>query len=176
MVEKIKIMKANNFDMKRIYILGNAGSGKTYLAKKLSKILKIQDYNLDDIFFYRKYDKKRSEKNREKLFKSIYKKKKWIIEGGYLSWIEEGIKKSDLVIFIEVPFYKTIYRVFKRFKKRKGKHKETWKDVFILIRSAKRYKKKGYYKHQELIQKHKAEVIYLKNKKEINKFLRNIKK
>jgi len=160
--------------MKRIYILGNAGSGKTYLAEKLSNMLKIPNYELDNLFFYRKYDKKRSEKNREKLFKNICKKKKWIIEGGYLSWIEEGIKKSDLVIFIEVPFYKTIYRVFKRFKKRKGKNKETWKDVFVLIKSAKRYKKKGYYQHKELIQKHKLKIIFLKNKKEINEFLKDL--
>ena len=165
--------------VRRVYILGNSGSGKSYLAKKISKILKIPHYDLDGIFFYRKYDKKRSEKNREKLFENLCKKKKWILEGAYSSWVDKGIKKSDLVIFLEVPSYKAAYRTLKRFKKRKGKHKETWKDFLVLLRHIKRYKSKrytkGYYQHKTLIQQHKAKAVYLKSKKEINKFLKNLK-
>ncbi len=41
--------------MNRLHILGTSGSGKSFLAKKLSEILNIEHY---DFFFIRKYDKK----------------------------------------------------------------------------------------------------------------------
>ena len=37
--------------LKKIFILGRAGSGKTNLAYKLSKKLKIKVFELDDIVF-----------------------------------------------------------------------------------------------------------------------------
>jgi adenylate kinase family enzyme len=36
--------------MKKIFILGISGSGKSYLAKKMSEKLGIKSYDLDDIF------------------------------------------------------------------------------------------------------------------------------
>jgi len=163
----------------RIFILGTSGSGKTYLAKELSKRLNIQEYDLDDIFFSRKYDKPRSEKSREKMFTAICKKEKWVIEGVYSTWIDAGIKKSDLVIILDTPFHITSYRIFKRFLSRKGKHKETWKDIFTLLKFVKKYRKKsydkGYYKHKEIIDKHKVEFVEIKNKKGLSKFLEELK-
>ena len=56
-------------------------SGKTTLAKKISKKLNIQHYDLDDLFWERKYDLKRSHEECTKRLKKIAKKKQWIIEG-----------------------------------------------------------------------------------------------
>ena len=162
---------------KRIIILGISGSGKTTLANQISEKLNIQSYDLDDIFFTRKFDKKRGEKSREKLFNNLVKKRKWIIEGVYTTWIEEGIKKSDLVILLDIPFRKTSYRVSKRYFSRKGEHRETLKDLIKLINFIRKYKskknKRGYGLHKSLIDKHKADFIILKTKKEINSFLEN---
>lgn len=162
-------------NLKRIFILGTSGSGKTTLAKQISKKLKIKNYDLDDIFFIRKFDKKRTEKSRNKLFSKLIKKRKWIIEGVYSDWIENGIIKSDLVILLDVPFRKTAYRVYKRFRSRTGKYKETWKDFFNLLKFIKRYKKKnnpkGYNLHKKLIDKHRVNFIKIKNNKQLNDFL-----
>lgn len=167
----------------KISILGSPGSGKSYLAKEISKILKIQNYDLDYLFFASKFDKKRDEEERDKLFKKVCKKKKWIMEGAYTSWIEEGIKKSDLIVFLKTPPYISAYRTFKRFRRRKKEkaiNDETWKGFFELLNFLRKYKKKnyskGYYKHKEMVDRHKVDVVYLKNKKEINKFLEDIKK
>lgn len=37
--------------MKKIRIIGGAGSGKSYLAKKLSEKFNISHYDLDEIFW-----------------------------------------------------------------------------------------------------------------------------
>lgn len=58
--------------MKKIFIIGISGSGKSTLAKKLSIILKIPSFDLDDILWIKKYSDKRSSKDcREKLKKLI---------------------------------------------------------------------------------------------------------
>ena len=171
----------------KIYILGTVGSGKTYLAKKLSEILKIEHYDLDDIFWTTKFNKKRNEKERNILFKEICNKKKWIIEGVYSTWIECGIKKSNLVILVNPKTPALLYRIIKRYIKRekskiKGKERynENFNDLLGLTKAVLKYKRKsferGYYKHKELIDKHKVEVIYLRNKKETNKLLKDITK
>ncbi len=173
--------------MNKIYILGTVGCGKSTLAKKISNILKIPHYDLDDIFFTKKFNIKRNEKDRIKLLSKLCKKKKWIIEGVFSKpWVEQGIKKCDIVIFLDIPLRTLIYRITKRTIQReksklKGKERynENFKEYVNLIKAVINYKKKkgyrGYIKHQAMIKKHKVNVVYLKNKKEINKFLGDLK-
>jgi adenylate kinase family enzyme len=78
---------------KRIFILGTTGTGKTHLAYLLSKKLKIKKYSLDDVYWKRKYDIKRTEKERDKELKKITKNKRWIIEGIYSHWPKKAAKK-----------------------------------------------------------------------------------
>jgi adenylate kinase family enzyme len=168
--------------IKRIYILGASGSGKSFLSKKISKALRILVYDLDDLFWKhgseRKYDIKRDEKERNKLLEKITKKDKWIIEGCYSSWIEDSIRKSDLVIWLDPPFHTLAYRLILRFLKRKILiSKDGLKDLGLLLKYAKNYHVKnqpaGYYKHKELIEKNNLNFIYIKNKKELKKLLKN---
>jgi adenylate kinase family enzyme len=146
-------------------------------------MLKLPVYDLDDIFWKhgseRKYDVKRDEKERNKLLKKITKKDKWIIEGCYSSWIEDSIKKSDLIIWLDPKFYVLAYRLILRFFKRKLLlSKEGLRDLGLLLKYAKNYHKKnqpaGYHKHRELIEKNKLRFIYIRNKKELNRFLKEV--
>ena len=166
-----------NLGLNRILILGCSGSGKTFLATTISKNLKIKSYDLDDIFFERKYDIKRNEIVRLKLLNKITKTKKWIIEGVYSSWIDEAVKKSDIVILLDFPFTILAWRIFKRYVKRITKgQKESFKDMLILIRYAFKYKSKnqasGLLKHKELINKHSVKFIHIQNKSELNRLVK----
>jgi len=67
MVLKIK----NEKDLNKIFILGSSGSGKTFLANLLSKKLNIPSYDLDDIFWYKKYTKKRAREIKKVHYSSI---------------------------------------------------------------------------------------------------------
>jgi len=170
----------------KVYILGTVASGKTTLAKELSKKLKIKHYDLDNIYWL-KFGKKRDEKERDKLFRKLCNKDKWILEGAYYSWIDYGIKKADLVILLKLPRAVLLWRVTKRvLKKEKSKlmgedrYKENFADYYKYLRAIIHYydKKytKGYYKHKELIDKYKVDFISLKNNKQIKKFMKDISK
>jgi len=164
----------------KIYILGTSGSGKSTLANQISKILKIKTYDLDNIFWYKKYTKKRNiEKRKEKLKQLLKGKKKWILEGIYTDWSENAIKKADLIIWINTPRHVISWRIFKRHLKRRKEGNETLKDCLNLIKYAIGYKKNtksaGYESHKKIIKNHKKEVIVLKNKKGIKKLISNLK-
>ena len=122
----------------------------------------------------------RSEKERRKLFDKIYKKRKWIIEGVYASWIDEGIKRADTVIILDINVRKLLWRITRRsIIRKKSKENQSLNSYFGLIKSVLRYKNKnhltGYYKHKEMIKKHKVNFIIIKNEKQINDFLKKIK-
>jgi adenylate kinase family enzyme len=173
-------MKIN---LKKIYIIGTSGSGKTYLAKKLSKILKIKNYNLDDINFIKKFTiKLPKNKRRSKLRKLLSKKNKWIIEGIYTDWSIDAIKKSDLIIWLDPPFRVRSFRILKRFFARKFSKQahESFKDCIDLIKYSYKYKKDKdttacFRAHKLIIDKHNINFIKLKNNTQINNFLRSLK-
>ncbi len=170
---------------KRIFIIGTIGSGKSTLAKKLSSILKIKHYDLDDVFWTNKFNKKRSEKARDTKFKNLCNKKEWIIEGVYSTWIEYGIKKADLVVLLKIPKTSLFWRITKRSLKRekqkqlgKKRYNQNFKDYIGLLKAMNRYYNKnfdrGYYKHKELIDKNKVKFVILKTNKDIDNFFEDI--
>lgn len=55
---------------RRIYIIGSVASGKTTLARTLSKKLNIKAYELDNVVYNDK-NIKRSNKERDKLFSPL---------------------------------------------------------------------------------------------------------
>ena len=133
----------------KIRIVGGPGSGKTYLAKRISKKLKIPRYDLDDIFWDNSsvYGKQRNKEEREEIFQKILKEDNWIIEGVYYAWCEESFSKADKILLLKVPRRKYKFRLIKRFIKRKlgyekGKN-ETMKSLFALMKWADKYQKEN---------------------------------
>jgi adenylate kinase family enzyme len=110
----MKISQLSKLKISRIHIIGDPASGKTYLAKLLSKKLKIKHYDLDDIT-HRKDGSKRDKEERRKLLHKVCVEKRWIIEGAYThSWISEALKKSNVIIWLDLPIGLTALRLIKR--------------------------------------------------------------
>ena len=164
---------------KKIYIFGGTGSGKTTLAKKLSNKLKIPYHSTDDFIYKNNWESKYTENQRDKKLKEFSNKKKWIIEGVHKSdWILPAFIKAELIIMLSLPKYILLTRILKREIKRKFQkklRKTNLKETIKLMKWAHIYKKDNFIHHQRLIKEHKKEVIILKNKNQINKFLKDIK-
>lgn len=181
-------MKQNN--ARRIYIFGAMGSGKTTLAKKISKKLHLISYDLDDIYWKIKYDIHRSDKECKKLLKEITKKKEWIIEGCFSRWIEPAMRRSQLIVYLDPPFLTLLYRMFKRFLIRKlrrsEQHKDKWKDHIIMtVQNYQFTSQRHMLKNQEgwahkkrkllryFIEKHKIPHIFLRNSGDVKRWLQD---
>ncbi|MBU1931621.1 hypothetical protein KJ965_02850 [Patescibacteria group bacterium] len=90
----------------KISIIGSSGSGKTYLARKLSEKYKIKHSNLDYVFFKHVVDKSRielSEKEWKKNLDKLLEKDSWIIEG--VNPLVEVLEKADKIIGLSKLLY-----------------------------------------------------------------------
>ena len=169
-------------NLKRAFIVGGCGYGKSTLAKQLSKKLKIKNYDLDNIAkIPEKGFEKVSEKIRDKRLKKLLEKKKWIIEGVYSgSWIYPIFKKSEIIIILNIKPGIAKKRILTRYLKRiikidKSGKPGKIKDVLRLLKYAKLYPKEYFIKHKTLSKKYKKKTIILENKKQIKQLLKNIK-
>lgn len=166
--------------IKKIYIIGASGSGKGWLAKKISSKLHIQSYDLDDIQWIKKYTDKRSDKNRIEKLNIITEKEFWIIEGIYGSWTQEAVGKADLIVWLNPLFIVLFWRILTRYLKNLKNSENSLIGTYQLIKYIIRYKKKynnissSYKIHFQMVEKNKFKSIIIENKRQFNKFLENL--
>jgi len=166
--------------LKKIYILGISGSGKTYLGNLLSQKLKIPLYDSDDIRFIKKFTKARDKKQRKKLVDKVLKKSKWIIDGRGTDWDRHAMKKSDLIIWLQTPARKRTFRILKRYKDRKkGKFEEDKSSLMVLLKYSLSYKGSkritSFKEHKKFLKENGLNYIVIKNNKQLKKFLEELK-
>ncbi|UFU00424.1 AAA family ATPase [Radiobacillus kanasensis] len=103
----------------RIHIIGSVGSGKTTLAKELSKKLKIPHYELDQVVWNRTShgDVRNSLSVRDEQFHRIIASDAWIVEGVHHEWIYDGLIKADIIVFLDVRMKTRRWRIWKRYMK-----------------------------------------------------------
>lgn len=88
---------------KKIIIIGNSGSGKTFLAKEISSALSIPVIHLDDLFWTDKTcSQKRSKDQVLNKLAEYSQKDQWIIEGIFGDLIKIPLHKADCLIFLDM--------------------------------------------------------------------------
>jgi len=135
--------------IKRIHIIGGAGSGKTHAARKISEMIGIPTHDLDTIFWDntdKSYNQKAIPEVRDQKLKEILLNESWIIEGVYFKWLEESFQKADVIILLIPNYAICTLRIISRFVKRKigimpSKKKETIRGLLELIKWNQRYNK-----------------------------------
>ena len=97
----------------KIAIIGNPGSGKSTLAVKLHKILHIPLFHLDQYFWqpgWQRPDRAEFAKAHNQLCDTP----EWIIEGMATRLFDYRLQQADVIIFLDIPLYVCLYRIFKR--------------------------------------------------------------
>ena len=153
-------------DIMKIHIIGGPGSGKSFLAEKLSKELGISHFDLDDLQWDNKsasYGVKRSPDERDRLLNDVLSHNDWIIEGVYYAWCQQCFADADRIYVLNVPRYKYRYRIIRRFVRRKlglekGK-KENLKSLRELLKWADKYQKVNLVEISKLLIPYSDKVI-----------------
>lgn len=156
-------------------IIGNVGSGKTTLAKKLSKYYGIKHFEIDSIVHNDLLHQKRLESEQKTIIKQINKdNNNYILEGVLRKNLTFLIDIVDNIIIlnIEKPILKK--NIKKRYiKQRLGLsncsypiNKQLLKDMYKWVDNY------DYQIHNDIIKKHASKIILLKNKKDIKNYLK----
>ena len=154
----------------KIHIVGGPGSGKSFLAKKLSRELGIPHYDLDDIQWVNEggYGTKRDITERDALLRQILQKDQWIIEGVYYAWCGRCFEDADRIYLLTVPRRVYRYRILRRFLRRKlglepGK-KETLSSLSALLKWADKYQRVNLAEIRKLLEAYPEKVMELSEK------------
>lgn len=168
---------------KRIYIVGPSGSGKTTLGKFLCARFDLPHIELDQIAY-----PNQKEETMEKRLAAVSKlsqKPEWVTEGIYVSWTKALMEKADLIIWIDMPFGKTLFRVIKRFfiHKLRGDEKFGIKNTLKFIFNLRKYYSKaiGYPEKQttrvetkEVLKPFIKKTVHVREINNLDEFLVNL--
>lgn len=91
--------------MKKIIIIGNSGSGKTWLAKRMAAVRGIPHIELDSIFWEPGgYNHKRNDLEIEADLKKIQGSGCWLAEGVFGHIVDHLVSFADTLICIDLPW------------------------------------------------------------------------
>ncbi|MBQ3547279.1 MAG: DNA topology modulation protein FlaR [Clostridia bacterium] len=162
----------------KIRIIGCSGSGKTYLAKRLSEKYSIPNFDLDDIQWdnsQNSYGVKMPIEKRNQMLNDILQQPNWIIEGVYYTWVQKSFEDADIIYVLDTPKWLYEFRIIRRFVKRKfgfGKgKKETLKSVFNLLKWTDTFQSTNMKEINKILESHKDKVVFIKKKEEIDRIL-----
>ncbi len=99
----------------KILIVGSVASGKSTLARKLSKDSNISVYEIDSIVHDDTLNVKRSNLEQQKIIDKINKNESWILEGILRNNLYNLLDLGDIIIYVDILFYKRKIRIFNRF-------------------------------------------------------------
>lgn len=164
----------------RIYIVGSISSGKSTLAKNLSKILSIPYQPLDEVVHIPDKsnpwgNRKRQAEERDKLFYSILQQPKWIIEDVGRPCFQQGLKEADEIVFLEVSAKIRNYRIVEKWiNQRLGIEKCIYSPRYEMLKCMLQWSKDydiGKDKLKDRISLYREKVITLRNNNDIKAFL-----
>ena len=100
--------------MRKVAIFGNAGGGKSTLARKLAEITNLPLYPLDLIKYLPGGEEVSQEEYRDK-HRQLLNEEKWIIDGfGDVTTAWERFGEADTLVYIDLPLYRHAWWVTKR--------------------------------------------------------------
>ena len=163
---------------KKIYIVGAPGSGKTFISNKLSQLMGLNVYGLDDIFWDRSRTDayvRANEKTRDAKLAKVLEQDNWIIEGVYYKWLKSAFRDSDIIIVLNPSVYLRQWRIFKRFLHRKfilGEFKKESLSSFIeMALWNQKFDSDNMIRIQNFIAEHQDKVVFCKDHSDVVKLL-----
>lgn len=89
--------------MKKVLIIGNSGSGKSWLSARLAKQLNAKEVNLDSIFWEPGgFNKKRSPEDVASRLGELCSEPAWVVEGVFGALAEKLNPAADTLIFLDI--------------------------------------------------------------------------
>ncbi|MEE9144770.1 MAG: AAA family ATPase [Candidatus Binatia bacterium] len=159
-------------------IIGNSGSGKTWLAKRLSTIFTAPVVHLDDIFWEPGgFDKKRSPKEIELLILQSQDKASWIAEGVFGELASHYLDAAELLVWLDIDWPICKKRLEKRGSesKRHLDREQSEEGLKELLEWASHYYDRqdlrSYEGHRATLEKFSGKKAHLRSEIAVNKFV-----
>jgi len=161
----------------RFFIIGASGSGKSTVATSIADHFGIPHYDLDDIYWEKKYTVKRSQNEQFQLASELAQKDSWVIEGIYTDFTDEILKRATYVVWLDLKLSVLFVRIIRRYLNREKIYEENIRTVSILINEAiikSKFRNGMYCKIRSFLTPVKNRVTIIKNQKQLDEYLEKI--
>ncbi|MDO4744747.1 MAG: isopentenyl transferase family protein [Clostridia bacterium] len=169
--------------MKRILIIGNAGSGKTTFAKKLAKKTGLPIVHLDKLYWTGNWQCLERDKFDSILQKEL-EKEEWIIDGNFNRTIMHRLKYCDTVFYFNVPTVTCLWGITKRIIQNHGKTRTDMggncpeyfdRQKLKLYRNVIYFKKQNHRRYCDILNSAKGvEIVRFDNRKQADEYLNRL--
>ena len=105
--------------MKRVLVIGTGGSGKTTIARHLAERTGLPLIHLDALYWRAGWQPTPSEEWLARV-QQIVQGQAWIIDGNYGGTLDLRLEACDTVVFLDLPRFVCLWRVFKRWARYRG--------------------------------------------------------
>ncbi len=166
--------------MKRILIIGNAGSGKTTFAKKLAARLELPLVHLDKLYWFGEWEHLTRDEFDTLLQKEL-EKSEWIIDGNFNRTISHRLKYCDTVFYFDLPVVTCIAGITKRILKNHGKVRDDMggncveyfdKQKISLYKNVISFNKEHRKNYYKLLENTKdVKIVVFKSRRQADKYL-----
>ena len=109
----------------RINVVGTSGSGKSTLSKQIAQKLDVPYIQLDELHWKPDWQETPDEEFFPKVEKAL-KADSWVLDGNYTRTIPIKWKRTQMVVFLDLPFRTVLYRITKRSLLRGLRKEELW--------------------------------------------------
>ena len=166
------------FNYKKVIVIGNNGSGKSYFSKKLAEITGLPLIHLDLLYWGKNWSHP-SREEFEQIQKNLVAKEKWIIDGMYIRTLEIRYSAADVVLLLDIDKNLCLESVKQRELEKRAdfpsyldKNQEQFD---ILINGILEFDEKRKPKILEMQNKYpNKDLIALKSRKEMDDYLKSI--
>jgi len=99
--------------MQRVMIIGQPGSGKTTLARKLGVVTRLPVFHIDQIHWMPGWEE-RDGAEKTRMCQDVHAKPQWIFEGGHSQTWAERLERADTLIWLDVGLGRRLFRIVRR--------------------------------------------------------------
>jgi adenylate kinase family enzyme len=112
--------------VRRIVVVGNTGSGKTTLARRLAARLGAQHVELDALFWGPNWRQATAAELRARV-EPLLGNDHWVVDGNYLGKLGTSVlERADMVVWLDPPFRTILARLVRRTTARIRSGEELW--------------------------------------------------
>lgn len=113
--------------MRKVSIVGVSASGKSTLARELSKISGIPVVELDSLYWQKGWQPRPPDEFRALTLPRL-QADRWIIDGNYSTVRADVWRQADTIIWLHIPFWRNLWSVTSRTLKRVFTREKLWAD------------------------------------------------